>query len=71
MKIWKPKWVINNENDHYKKFFDVKQDWIDIKMKKTLMKIMCEARLSKFPLLGRRATSSACSPREMNRIITH
>ena len=38
MKIWKTKWAIYKENNHYKRLFDVTQDWMDIKKGKTLGK---------------------------------
>lgn len=38
MEIWRPKWAAYKETDHYKKFFEIKQDWVDVKTKKKLIK---------------------------------
>lgn len=40
MKIWKPKWAAYKETEHYKKFFEIKQDWIDARQRKKLPKKM-------------------------------
>lgn len=39
MEIWRPKWAVYKETDHYKAFFEVKQDWMDLKNKKKLIKV--------------------------------
>jgi len=38
MVIWRPKWAVYKETQHYKDFFEVKQDWIDARMRKKLVK---------------------------------
>jgi len=38
MEIWRPKWAAYKETDHYKQFFEIKQDWMDIKTKKKMIK---------------------------------
>jgi len=38
MEVWRPKWAEYIQTPGYKKFFEVKQDWMDIKQKKILIK---------------------------------
>mmetsp|Transcript_117715 Transcript_117715/g.293498 ORF Transcript_117715/g.293498 Transcript_117715/m.293498 type:complete len:1229 (-) Transcript_117715:61-3747(-) len=38
MEIWRPKWAAYKQTDHYKEFFEVKQDWIDGRVRKKLIK---------------------------------
>merc|ERR1712060_764692 len=38
MGIWKPKWEAYKATPGYKEFFEIKQDWVDGKMKKKLVK---------------------------------
>uniref|UniRef100_A0A7S1WEU3 HMG box domain-containing protein n=1 Tax=Alexandrium catenella TaxID=2925 RepID=A0A7S1WEU3_ALECA len=38
MAIWKPKWAEYKLTPHYKEFFEVKQDWVDARMRKKLIK---------------------------------
>lgn len=40
MEIWRPKWAAYKETDGYKKFFEIKQDWIDARALKKLQKKM-------------------------------
>merc|ERR1719210_877900 len=38
MEIWKPKWAAYKQTQHYKEFFEIKQDWIDARQIKKLIK---------------------------------
>mmetsp|Transcript_61427 Transcript_61427/g.179555 ORF Transcript_61427/g.179555 Transcript_61427/m.179555 type:complete len:1213 (+) Transcript_61427:101-3739(+) len=38
MKVWKPKWEEYKKTQHYKEFFEIKQDWIDARQRKKLVK---------------------------------
>jgi len=38
MEIWKPKWAAYKLTQHYKEFFEIKQDWIDARQRKKLCK---------------------------------
>lgn len=38
MEIFRPKWAEYIKTDHYKEFFEIRQDWIDIRMQKKLRK---------------------------------
>merc|ERR1712060_733539 len=38
MEIWRPKWAAYKETEHYKVFFEIKQDWVDGRQKKKLVK---------------------------------
>merc|ERR1712151_1083130 len=39
MEIWRPKWAEYKQTDHYREFFEVKQDWIDGRKMKKLKKV--------------------------------
>jgi len=45
MEIWKPKWEAYKLTDRYKEFFELKQDWMDAKMKKKLVKTHQRAKI--------------------------
>jgi len=38
MAIWKPKWEAYKKTPHYKEFFEIKQDWVDARQRKKLVK---------------------------------
>lgn len=38
MAIWKPKWEAYKKTQHYKEFFEIKQDWVDARQRKKLVK---------------------------------
>lgn len=38
MEVWRPKWAEYKKTPHYKQFFELKQDWVDVKTKKKLIK---------------------------------
>mmetsp|Transcript_102896 Transcript_102896/g.320623 ORF Transcript_102896/g.320623 Transcript_102896/m.320623 type:complete len:1217 (+) Transcript_102896:71-3721(+) len=38
MAIWKPKWAAYKLTPHYKEFFEIKQDWVDARQRKKLVK---------------------------------
>jgi len=38
MAIWKPKWEAYKKTPHYKEFFEIKQDWVDARARKKLVK---------------------------------
>ena len=38
MEIWRPKWAEYKKTPHYKEFFEIKQDWIDKRAIKKLIK---------------------------------
>merc|ERR1719362_1665398 len=40
MEIWRPKWAAYKETQHYKDFFEVKQDWVDARTRKKLVKTL-------------------------------
>merc|ERR1719362_2573404 len=40
MDIWRPKWAAYKETQHYKDFFEVKQDWVDARTRKKLVKTL-------------------------------
>jgi len=40
MEIWRPKWAAYKETQHYKEFFEVRQDWIDARTRKKLVKTL-------------------------------
>lgn len=45
MRIFKPKWQAYIQTDEYKKFFEVKQDWMDIKTKKKMIKLHVRGKM--------------------------
>lgn len=40
MAVWRPKWAAYKQTKHYKEFFEVKQDWVDGRQRKKLVKTM-------------------------------
>lgn len=38
MEAWRPKWAAYKETDNYKRFFELRQDYVDLKTKKKLIK---------------------------------
>mmetsp|Transcript_36179 Transcript_36179/g.115064 ORF Transcript_36179/g.115064 Transcript_36179/m.115064 type:complete len:1222 (-) Transcript_36179:108-3773(-) len=38
MEVWRPKWAAYKQTQHYKEFFEIKQDWIDARARKKLVK---------------------------------
>jgi len=38
MEIWRPKWAEYTKTQHYKDFYEIRQDWIDGRMRKKLVK---------------------------------
>merc|ERR1719382_2135432 len=45
MEIWKPKWAAYKETKEYKVFFELKQDYIDLKTKKKLIKTHVKGKM--------------------------